>query len=83
MIGWTIVLLPKEISKNIRGHYKNLEEGWGRLKIKAKTGTSEWKTAIWFDTKHETYLLPLKANIRRKEKIEIGKEIKITFWINF
>ena len=36
-------------------------EGWGRLKATAKIGNSEWATAIWFDTKINTYLLPLKA----------------------
>ena len=36
----------------------------------AKTGNTQWETAIWFDTKLDTYLLPLKAEIRKKEKIE-------------
>ena len=53
------------------------EEGWGRLKATIKVGKSEWQTAIWFDTKQDTYLLPLKAAIRKKEKIELNKEINI------
>ncbi|NDV47752.1 DUF1905 domain-containing protein [Paludibacter sp. 221] len=79
--GWWIVCLPKEMSKEIRENLKFLEEGWGRLKITAKTGNSQWKTAIWFDTKLETYLLPLKTEIRKKENIEIDKYIEVIIWI--
>ncbi|MDR2084181.1 MAG: DUF1905 domain-containing protein [Bacteroidales bacterium] len=81
MNGWHIVCLPKELASEIRENLKFLEEGWGRLKTTAKIGSTEWKTAIWFDTKHETYLLPIKAEIRKKENIEIDKEVDITIWI--
>ncbi len=77
MIGWTIVLLPKEMANEIREQLKWQEEGWGRMKVTAKIGNSEWQTSIWFDTKHETYILPLKAEIRKKEKIEIDKEVEV------
>jgi len=51
------------------------------LKMTAKTGNTQWETAIWFDTKLDTYLLPLKAEIRKKEKITTDKEIEIMIWI--
>lgn len=79
--GWHFVSLPIEIAAEIRENLKWQEEGWGRLKATAKIGNSEWETAIWFDTKHKTYLLPLKAEIRRKEKIESNKELEIIVWI--
>jgi hypothetical protein len=79
--GWHFVSLPNELSKEIRGNHKWQEEGWGRLKVKVKIGGSEWKTSIWFDTKHDTYLLPLKAEIRRKEKIEIDKNVEIVICV--
>ncbi len=77
MVGWIIVLLPQEMANEIREQLKWQEEGWGRMKVSAKIGNSEWKTSIWFDTKHETYILPLKAEIRKKEKIEIDKEVEV------
>lgn len=77
MTGWTFVALPKELSIEIRENFKIQEEGWGRLKATIKVGKSEWNTAIWFDTKEDTYLLPLKAAIRKKEKVELGKEVKV------
>ncbi|MFZ2784273.1 MAG: DUF1905 domain-containing protein [Sediminibacterium sp.] len=79
--GWYFVSLPTDIAKEIRENLGWQEEGWGRLKARAKIGNSEWDTAIWFDTKQKTYLLPLKSEIRRKEKIEAGKKIKTIIWL--
>jgi len=79
--SWHFVSLPKALSKEIRNALKSEEEGWGRLKAIAKIGNSEWRTAIWFDTKMNTYLLPLKVEIRKKELLEIGKEVKTILWI--
>lgn len=81
--GWYFLFMPEELAKEIRASFKHREEGWGRMKITAKIGVSELKTSIWFDTKHDTYLLPVKAEIRKKEKIdmEAGKEVRVTIWI--
>lgn len=78
--GWYFISLPLHLASEIRTALQSEEEGWGRLKAVAKTGKTEWKTAIWFDTKMNTYLLPLKAEIRKKEAITAGKKIQITLW---
>ncbi|WP_281228808.1 DUF1905 domain-containing protein [Flavobacterium aquiphilum] len=79
--GWYFVSLPIAMAKEIRENLKWQEEGWGRLKAVAKIGNSKWETAIWFDTKLNTYLLPLKAEIRKKEKIQKGDDITTTIWV--
>lgn len=79
--GWYFVSLLKEISKEIRDNFKWQEEGWGRLKATAKIGNSKWETAIWFDTKLKSYLLPLKAEIRKKEKLEADNNAAVIIWV--
>lgn len=79
--GWYFVSLPEKLAKEIREVVKWQEEGWGRLKVTAKTGNSEWDTAIWFDTKMNTYLLPVKAEIRKKENLETGKNTDVIIFI--
>ena len=81
MSGWTFVSLPKEMSIEIRDNFKWLEQGWGRMKVTAKIGDSEWQTAVWFDTKQDTYLLPLKAQIRKKENIVLDKDVDVFIWV--
>jgi hypothetical protein len=79
--GWYFVSLPVQLSKEIRTVFKMDEEGWGRLKAIAKIGVTEWQTAIWFDTKRNAYLLPLKAEIRKKEQLLIDKIVQVTIWV--
>lgn len=79
--SWHFVSLPIAFSKEIRSMFKSEEEGWGRLKATAKVGESEWKTAIWYDSKQQTYLLPIKTEIRKKEKIVIDDIVEVIVWI--
>ncbi len=53
----------------------------GRLKARARIGKTEWDTSIWFDTKQNTYQLPLKAAVRVKEKLLMGREVEVKFWV--
>jgi len=75
--GWFFVSLPAEMAREIRTNLSGEEEGWGRLKARAQIGNSSWETAIWYDTKHGTYLLALKTEIRRKENISAGKVVEV------
>ncbi len=79
--GWHFVSLPNNLSSKIRRFYKDSEEGWGRLKVRATVNLSEWNTAIWFDTKNNTYLLPVKSLIRKKEKIDIDSKVIVNLLI--
>ena len=79
--GWHFISLPVEMASEIRENSKWQEQGWGRLKATARIGSSEWDTAIWYDTKHQTYLLPIKAAIRVKELLKLGMVVHTALWI--
>lgn len=76
--AWFFVSIPESYSQEIRENCKSLEEGWGRLKIVAIIENFEWKTAIWFDSKQKIYLLPLKAEVRKSNNLEIGQDLELT-----
>ena len=75
--GWCFVTIPKTTAKRIRAQHLSSEEGWGRLKTTARVGDTQWKTSIWFDTKASSYLLPIKTEIRKKEKLAIGSFVSV------
>lgn len=79
--GWYFVSLPADMASEIRANLRWQEEGWGRMKAMAKIGQTQWDTAIWFDTKLKTYVLPLKAEIRKKEQLEKNQHIRVCIWI--
>jgi hypothetical protein len=79
--GWYFVSLPVDLSKEIRQYAKDWEEGWGRLKVTAEIMGITWDTAIWFDTNHNTYLLPIKADIRKNATLEIEQLLTCSLYI--
>jgi hypothetical protein len=79
--AWYFVTLPNDLSLEIRELFGKEEEGWGRLKVRAQTGRSEWQTSIWWDSKKGAYLLPLKAAIRKKEHLEENELTAIKIWV--
>jgi hypothetical protein len=79
--AWHFISLPTELSNEIRRLLKSEEQGWGRLQISARIDETQWTTAIWFDTKLDTYILPVKSEIRKKEKLSIDMDIDVSIWI--
>lgn len=79
--GWYFICLPKKISKEIRENLSWQEEGWGRMKAIAVINSLKWDTAIWFDTKQDTYVLPIKAEIRKKLSLTNGITVEASIFI--
>lgn len=79
--GWHFVTLPRSLSKTIRRAHGASEEGWGRLKAEASIGECRWWTAIWFDSKAMSYLLPIKASVRKRVKIRSGSPVTVTLYL--
>ncbi|WP_116770057.1 DUF1905 domain-containing protein [Maribacter litoralis] len=79
--GWFFISIPKNISKEIRENLQWQEEGWGRMKASASVKEIKWDTAIWFDTKMNTYLLPVKSEIRKKACLKSDDEIIVNISI--
>ncbi|MCE2926310.1 MAG: DUF1905 domain-containing protein [Rickettsiales bacterium] len=76
--AWFFVTLPKDESEQIKFLNSHRQRSWGSLSVNAKIGKSEWKTSIFPNSKTGAYLLPIKANIRKKEKILAGDKVKIS-----
>jgi hypothetical protein len=75
--GWYFVALPTDLSQEIRSQAKPLEEGWVRLKISNAVDGVVWNSSIWFDTKRGTYLLPIKAEIRKTKNLIVPSSVKV------
>jgi len=79
--GWHFVSLPKDFSQEIRKNLQWQEEGWGRMKAVAQIKAVKWETSIWFDSKQERYILPVKAEIRKKAQLVLDQTIEMTLWV--
>ena len=69
MAGWHFLGVDKTNSATIKKIQAGKpRKGWGSIPVKVTLGGSEWRTSI-FPDKGGTYLLPLKAAVRKKEGI--------------
>jgi hypothetical protein len=69
--------VPKKIAAEIRATYADEHRSWGSLPVQASVGGTSWKTSIFRDKKSDSYLIPLKADVRKKENIRVGDAILI------
>jgi len=73
---WHFVTLPSDIAAQIRS-IQGQKRGHDIIKITAKAGKSQWQTALFPDKKSHSYLLPIKATIRKTENLVAGEEIAL------
>jgi hypothetical protein len=76
--GWTFITLPKDCADQIR-FYTGTRKGraWGMIKVRARIGSSEWSTTIWPDKASGSFLLPVKAAVRKRENIEAEDQAEV------
>jgi hypothetical protein len=55
--------MPNDLAKEVRANFKYREEGWGRMKVLAKIGSSEWKTNVV--NLRKNMRKPLRRSMRR------------------
>lgn len=76
--AWHFVTLPTELSRRIRTLTTGMLKPFGSFRVRAQTGQTSWETSLFADTKRDAFLLPVKADVRRKEKIALGDQIEVT-----
>ncbi len=54
--------------------------GWGMIPVEVRLGTSTWTTSLW--PKDGGYIVPLKAAVRAKEKLDVDDEVTLTVSID-
>jgi hypothetical protein len=70
--GWHFITVDEENSREIRKSQDGSpRKGWGSIPVLVTLGKTQWKTSV-FPNSDGTYLLPLKAEVRRKEKVAEG-----------
>jgi hypothetical protein len=74
--NWHFITVPKKESADIKSKIK-LRRGFGSVKVEAQLGKTKWETSIFPDSRSGTYLLPVKAKVRREEGIDAGEEVAV------
>lgn len=78
MASWHFIGVPNATSQEIKTTFGANHRGFGSLPVTVTIGNTTWDTSIFPDSRSGTYLLPLKAAVRKKEDIEANDTITFT-----
>ena len=74
--SWHFVTVPKKVAADIKKFQGPLRRRFGAIKVEITVGKTSWLTSIFPDKETQSYILPLKRDIRKKEGIRADKLIK-------
>jgi hypothetical protein len=81
MAGWHFVNVDKEQSAALKERYGNSGRGFGSIPVEVTLGKTKWETSIFPDKQSGTYVLPLKAKVRKDECVFADDKINFTFTV--
>lgn len=72
---WYFVTVPEGQSQALNAVSGLVTYGWGMIPVYAQIGKAGWKTSLW--PKDGRYIVPIKAEIRMKENLEVGDVVTV------
>ena len=69
------VTVPEAESSLLESAGELVSYGWGMIPATVHVGDTSWLTALW--PKDGGYIVPVKAMVRKAEKLEIGDDIEV------
>ncbi|ADI28925.1 DUF1905 domain-containing protein [Methylotenera versatilis] len=82
---WHFITLPQDKSEEIKFFSDNhfgKRRGWGSVRVSANIGGTIWETSIFPSGSLEAYILPIKAEVRKKQKIVAGDDVEVLLQIS-
>ena len=74
---WFFVTVPAKQSRELKAISGLVTYGWGVIPVHVRIGKTEFQTSLF--PKDGRYLVPIKASVRKAEKLEQGD--KVTVWL--
>ncbi len=73
--GWHFLTVSGAAADDIRA--RGAKGGFGSVRVRVELGESRWATSVFPEAGGATYVLPLRAEIRRREGLEDGDVITV------
>ena len=72
---WFFVTVPAKQSRELKAISGLVTYGWGVIPVYVRVGKTEFQTSLF--PKDDHYLVPIKASVRKAEKLEEGDTVTI------
>ncbi len=72
---WYFATVPAKQCHDLKAVSGFVTYGWGMIPVTARIGKTAWKTSLF--PKDGRYIVPIKASVRKAEKLEEGDKVTI------
>jgi hypothetical protein len=72
---WHFVTVPDEQCAAVEATADLVTYGWGMVPVAARIGGTGWTTSLW--PKDGSYVVPVKAWVRKAEVLELGDLVTV------
>lgn len=77
--GWHFLTIDGQSAAELRYAALGRTGGFGSIKVEARIGRTIWRTSIFPQRESGGFILPIKADVRKRESIGEGDEV--TVWL--
>jgi len=75
--GWHFLTIDGQTAVEIRFAALGRTGGFGSVKVQATIGGTRWSTSIFPQREGGAFILPIKAEVRKRENIGDGDEVRV------
>ncbi|MBW8302151.1 MAG: DUF1905 domain-containing protein [Hydrogenophaga sp.] len=75
--SWHFVTLPADVAFAIRCVTGNSRSGWGMVAVTAEIAGVAFRTSLFTEKASSSYLLPVKAAVRKAARLKTGDRINV------
>ncbi|MBV9291557.1 MAG: DUF1905 domain-containing protein [Frankiales bacterium] len=76
---WYFVTVPESGAVEIEATAAMVSYGWGMIPVEVRLGDTTWTTSLF--PKDGSYVVPIKASVRRAEEIDEGDTVTLRLTI--
>jgi len=76
---WYFITVPEEECSDLQATSAFVSYGWGMIPVTAQIGATEWTTSLF--PKDGRYLVPVKASVRKAERLGEGETVVVLLTI--
>lgn len=74
--AWHFVTLPPDVADEVEAS-ATITAGFGSVPVRVTIGSTTWATSLFPDSKVESYLLPVKQEVRKREGLSAGDPVTV------
>ena len=75
--SWHFITLPFDVTDEIDDLTSNATRGFGSVRVKVTVGRSTWSTSIFPSKEQKSFILPVKAAVRKSESLSDGSSARV------